>query len=143
MEDLYASLMAELASGGMTLPVTMELTLVARFYERLADHVPDQHLPLGEAVQALTISARWSQAEIVKKRRCPSSPSTARRTLQIAVPAAVYRSSGGPSAPAHDVPAAVLTDDAERVRPRRQAPGRQACAPPLVSVASGQVVMRG
>jgi len=38
MNELYASLMAELASGGMTLPVTMELTLVARFYERLADH---------------------------------------------------------------------------------------------------------
>ena len=38
MVELYASLMAELASGGMTLPVTMELTLVARFYERLADH---------------------------------------------------------------------------------------------------------
>ena len=38
MDELYASLMAELASGGMTLPVTMELTLVARFYERLADH---------------------------------------------------------------------------------------------------------
>ena len=38
MDVLYASLMAELASGGMALPVTMELTLVARFYERLADH---------------------------------------------------------------------------------------------------------
>ena len=38
MDDLYASLMAELASGRMTLPVTMEMTLVARFYERLADH---------------------------------------------------------------------------------------------------------
>src|SRR3974377_676484 len=38
MDELYASLMAELASGGMTYPVTMELTLVARFYERLADH---------------------------------------------------------------------------------------------------------
>ena len=38
MDQMYASLMAELASGGMTLPVTMELTLVARFYERLADH---------------------------------------------------------------------------------------------------------
>jgi phosphate transport system protein len=38
MDELYASLMAELASGEMTLPVTMELTLVARFYERLADH---------------------------------------------------------------------------------------------------------
>jgi phosphate uptake regulator len=29
---------AELGSGRMTLPVTMEMTLVARFYERLADH---------------------------------------------------------------------------------------------------------
>src|SRR5215813_10040617 len=38
MDELYASLMAELASGGMRLPVTMELTLVARFYERLGDH---------------------------------------------------------------------------------------------------------
>ena len=26
------------ASGTMTLPVTMEMTLVGRFYERLADH---------------------------------------------------------------------------------------------------------
>jgi phosphate transport system protein len=38
MGELYASLMAELASGEMTLPVTMELTLVARCYERLAHH---------------------------------------------------------------------------------------------------------
>ena len=38
MDELYATLMAELASGRMTLPVTMEMTLVARFYERLGDH---------------------------------------------------------------------------------------------------------
>jgi phosphate transport system protein len=38
MDDLHASLMAELASGQMTLPVTVEMTLVARFYERLGDH---------------------------------------------------------------------------------------------------------
>jgi phosphate transport system protein len=38
MDELYASLMAELASGQMKVPVTMQLTLVARFYERLADH---------------------------------------------------------------------------------------------------------
>jgi phosphate transport system protein len=38
MDELYAGLMAELGSGGMTLPVTMEMTLVARFYERLGDH---------------------------------------------------------------------------------------------------------
>jgi phosphate transport system protein len=38
VDELYASLIAELASGRMTLPVTMELTLVARLYERLGDH---------------------------------------------------------------------------------------------------------
>jgi len=38
MDELYASLMAELGSGEMSLPVTMEMTLVARFYERLGDH---------------------------------------------------------------------------------------------------------
>ena len=38
MDELHASLMAELASGQLALPVTMEMTLVARFYERLADH---------------------------------------------------------------------------------------------------------
>jgi phosphate transport system protein len=38
MDELHASLVAELASGRMSLPVTMEMTLVARFYERLGDH---------------------------------------------------------------------------------------------------------
>jgi phosphate transport system protein len=38
MNELHASLIAELASGRMTLPVTMEMTLVARFYQRLGDH---------------------------------------------------------------------------------------------------------
>lgn len=38
MGDLHARLIAELASGQMTLPVTMEMTLVARFYQRLGDH---------------------------------------------------------------------------------------------------------
>ena len=38
MDELYAGLIAELASGRMALPVTMEMTLVARFYERLGDH---------------------------------------------------------------------------------------------------------
>ena len=38
MDELHSSLIAELASGRMTLPVTMEMTLVARFYERLGDH---------------------------------------------------------------------------------------------------------
>ena len=38
MDELHAALMAELASGQLALPVTMEMTLVARFYERLGDH---------------------------------------------------------------------------------------------------------
>jgi phosphate transport system protein len=38
MNELHASLIAELASGRMTLPVAMEMTLVARFYKRLGDH---------------------------------------------------------------------------------------------------------
>lgn len=38
MDALHASLVAELASGQMALPETMEMTLVAHFYERLGDH---------------------------------------------------------------------------------------------------------
>jgi phosphate transport system protein len=38
VDELHSTLTAELASGRMTLPVTMEMTLVARFYERLGDH---------------------------------------------------------------------------------------------------------
>jgi phosphate uptake regulator len=38
MDDLHASLTAELASGRTTIPVTMEMTLVARCYGRLGAH---------------------------------------------------------------------------------------------------------
>ncbi len=38
MDELYASLTAELASGRMPVPVTMEMTLTARDYERLGAH---------------------------------------------------------------------------------------------------------
>jgi phosphate transport system protein len=38
MDELHSSLIGELASGRMTVPVTMEMTLVARFYERLGEH---------------------------------------------------------------------------------------------------------
>jgi phosphate transport system protein len=41
MHDLRASLTAELACGRMTLPVTMEMTLVGRSYEGLGDHAVD------------------------------------------------------------------------------------------------------
>jgi phosphate transport system protein len=38
VDELHSSLIAELASGRMTLPVTMEMTLIGRFDERLGDH---------------------------------------------------------------------------------------------------------
>ena len=38
MDELHASLVAELATGQMRLPVTMEMTLVARDFERLGAH---------------------------------------------------------------------------------------------------------
>src|SRR5262252_7539994 len=38
MDELHASLIAELASGRMAVPVTMEMALVARDYERLGAH---------------------------------------------------------------------------------------------------------
>ena len=38
MDELHASLIAELASGQMSIPVTMEMTLGARDYERLGAH---------------------------------------------------------------------------------------------------------
>src|SRR5215472_12285338 len=38
MDELHTSLIAELASGAMAVPVTMEMALVARDYERLGAH---------------------------------------------------------------------------------------------------------
>jgi len=37
VDELHSSLIGELASGRMSVPVTMEMTLVGRFYERLGD----------------------------------------------------------------------------------------------------------
>ena len=63
IDDLYASLVAELASGTLRAPVLVEMALVARFLKRLADHAVEisrwvesltvaQHLPLGGATPA-------------------------------------------------------------------------------------------
>ena len=38
MDQLHASLIAELASGSMSIPVTMEITLAGRAFERLGAH---------------------------------------------------------------------------------------------------------
>jgi phosphate transport system protein len=38
MDSLHSALLAELATGQSPVPVIMEMTLVARYYERLGDH---------------------------------------------------------------------------------------------------------
>ena len=38
LDELHVSLTAELVSGGLSVPVALEMALVARFYERLGDH---------------------------------------------------------------------------------------------------------
>ena len=39
LDDLHVTLIAEVSSGSMSLPVAIELAMVARFYERFGDHV--------------------------------------------------------------------------------------------------------
>ncbi|MDA8397581.1 MAG: hypothetical protein M0Z29_06995 [Actinomycetota bacterium] len=38
LDDLQVALIAELASGSLSVPVTIEMALIARFYERFGDH---------------------------------------------------------------------------------------------------------
>ncbi len=38
IDDLHVSLTAELAAGGVSVPVAIEMALVARYFERLGDH---------------------------------------------------------------------------------------------------------
>ena len=38
MDDLHVTLTAEIVAGTMSLPVAIELAMVARFYERFGDH---------------------------------------------------------------------------------------------------------
>ncbi len=38
IDDLHVSLTAELAAGGISVPVAIEMGLVARYFERLGDH---------------------------------------------------------------------------------------------------------
>jgi phosphate transport system protein len=38
LDDLHVSLTAEISSGKLSVPVVIEMALVARFYERLGDH---------------------------------------------------------------------------------------------------------
>ena len=38
LDDLHVSLTAEISTGRLSVPVTIEVALIARFYERLGDH---------------------------------------------------------------------------------------------------------
>ena len=38
LDELHVSLTAELVSGALSVPVAIELTLIARYYERIGDH---------------------------------------------------------------------------------------------------------
>lgn len=52
MDELHVALVGELANGLCELPVAMDMTLVARFYERLGDHAVN----LGERVRSLAVA---------------------------------------------------------------------------------------
>lgn len=52
LDDLQVALIAELASGAVSIPVTIELALVARFYERFGDHAVN----LGRVLKNLWVS---------------------------------------------------------------------------------------
>jgi len=47
LDELHVSLTAELVSGELTVPIALEMTLVARFYERLGDHAVN----IGERIR--------------------------------------------------------------------------------------------
>ena len=47
LDELHVSLTAELVSGELTVPVALEMALVARFYERLGDHAVN----IGERIR--------------------------------------------------------------------------------------------
>ncbi|MBV8690707.1 MAG: phosphate signaling complex protein PhoU [Actinobacteria bacterium] len=47
LDELHVSLTAELVSGQLTVPIALEMALVARFYERLGDHAVN----IGERIR--------------------------------------------------------------------------------------------
>ena len=47
LDELHVSLTAELVSGQLSVPIALEMALVARFYERLGDHAVN----IGERIR--------------------------------------------------------------------------------------------
>ena len=52
IDDLHVSLTAELAAGRVSVPVAIEMALVARYFERLGDHAVN----VARRVQAMNVS---------------------------------------------------------------------------------------
>ena len=55
IDDLHVSLTAEISSGAVTLPVAIEMALVARFYERLGDHAVNVARRVNEMVDSTSV----------------------------------------------------------------------------------------
>ena len=47
LDELHSSLTAELVTGQLSVPIALEMALVARFYERLGDHAVN----IGERIR--------------------------------------------------------------------------------------------
>ena len=50
LDELHVSITAELVSGKLSVPVALEMALVARFYERLGDHAVNVTKRVGDLV---------------------------------------------------------------------------------------------
>ena len=53
LDDLHVQLSVELAASGTSVPVAIEMGLVARFYERLGDHAVNVARRVSRLMQAL------------------------------------------------------------------------------------------
>jgi len=60
MDDLTVTLTAEIVSGGMVLPVAVELAMIGRFYERIGDHAVN----LARRVSAWALASKGNPPSV-------------------------------------------------------------------------------
>ena len=67
LDELHVSLTAELVAGSMTIPVVIELVLIARFYERLGDHAVNiaRRVPVRGGAGAAGLAAPGEAAGVL------------------------------------------------------------------------------
>ena len=53
LDELHSSLTAELVTGQLSVPIALEMALVARFFERLGDHAVN----IGERIRYIAEGA--------------------------------------------------------------------------------------